>query len=258
MPIPGLPRLLLVTLALALFATVGYEAQRLAGLGSAFTAKYMCSEVFVGGSDADTVARVDLPAFHSFILSLADWHLDKAGDTVSADIFGAGRHRAVYRPGLGCTLVFDRPPVPVRVPQPHASGRPDDFPPPALRKVSILIEWGRLRLTAPAPAPVPVPVPEWSSPTDPRHAITLDELLHMSSGLEFDESYDDPLSDVVQMLYGTGDSAAYAAAEPLATRRRGTSAIPRAPLPSCPASSPDRRARPTRCSPGVSCSLPWG
>ncbi len=31
------------------------------------------------------------------------------------------------------------------------------------------------------------PVPEWSEPSDPRHAITLDDLMKMSSGLGFNE-----------------------------------------------------------------------
>lgn len=77
--------------------------------------------------------------------------------------------------------------------------------------VGILVSQGRLALEAPAP------VPEWASPGDPRHAITLDQLLHMSSGLEFDEDYHSPLSDVVWLLYGTGDGAAFAAGKPLVT-----------------------------------------
>jgi CubicO group peptidase (beta-lactamase class C family) len=37
----------------------------------------------------------------------------------------------------------------------------------------------------------------------------------MSSGLGFDEDYDDPLSDVVRMLYGRRDTAGFAAAQPI-------------------------------------------
>ncbi len=64
----------------------------------------------------------------------------------------------------------------------------------------------------------PAPVPEWASPGDPRHAITTDQLLRMSSGLDFREDYDDAgASDVIAMLFGAGksDTAAYAAASPL-------------------------------------------
>jgi CubicO group peptidase (beta-lactamase class C family) len=63
-----------------------------------------------------------------------------------------------------------------------------------------------------------IPVPEWTSPADPRRAITLDQLLRMSSGLTFSEVYDDFESDVVTMLLQSADSAAYAANKPLAAK----------------------------------------
>jgi CubicO group peptidase (beta-lactamase class C family) len=76
--------------------------------------------------------------------------------------------------------------------------------------VGILVGRGALDLDAPAP------VPEWSSPDDPRHAISLDQLMRMSSGLEFVETYDDrPDSDVNVMNYTKPDVAAFAASKPL-------------------------------------------
>jgi hypothetical protein len=68
---------------------------------------------------------------------------------------------------------------------------------------------GRLALDAPAP------VPEWSAPGDPRHGITLDHLLHMSSGLRFDETYG-ATNDVSRMLFTAPDTGAFAARSPLA------------------------------------------
>ncbi len=62
----------------------------------------------------------------------------------------------------------------------------------------------------------PVRLAAWSAADDPRAAITWAQLLRMSSGLEFDETYANPLSDVVYMLFGTGDAAGFAAAKPLA------------------------------------------
>jgi CubicO group peptidase (beta-lactamase class C family) len=47
----------------------------------------------------------------------------------------------------------------------------------------MLVDEGRLALDAPAP------VEEWQAPGDPRAAITLDDLLRMSSGLEWKEEY---------------------------------------------------------------------
>jgi hypothetical protein len=75
--------------------------------------------------------------------------------------------------------------------------------------VGILVKKGRLRLDQPAP------VPEWQAEGDPRRAITLDQLMRMTSGLEFDEGYS-PFGDPAAMLCQSADFAAYAAAKPLA------------------------------------------
>ncbi|MCY0994442.1 serine hydrolase [Nannocystis sp. ILAH1] len=73
--------------------------------------------------------------------------------------------------------------------------------------IGILV--GRGRLTRDAPAPVPA----WSG--DPRGAITLDQLLRMSSGLQFEERYG-PLADATHMLFEVEDAVAVALARPLA------------------------------------------
>jgi CubicO group peptidase (beta-lactamase class C family) len=75
--------------------------------------------------------------------------------------------------------------------------------------VGILVQKGRLRLDQPAP------VREWQAEGDSRRTITLDQLMRMSSGLEFDEVYT-PFGDTAAMLCESGDFAAYAAAKPLA------------------------------------------
>ncbi len=56
---------------------------------------------------------------------------------------------------------------------------------------------------------------EWRGPGDRRNKISLDDLLRMSGGLEFDEDYGAMLSDVRRMLFLTGDMAAFAANRPL-------------------------------------------
>lgn len=252
-----------VALIIGLVQVVG-----LAGLGSAFVAKYLCSQVFLAGRAAAEVAASDLPAFRSAILDRVRWRVDSGPPRVSAAILGLGRREAVYRVGLGCTLSLAGPPAPVpappqlapvpempRAPTPAALHQvvqaaftePDPtrlrrtravlvlqdgrviaehyapgygphtrFPGWSLSKgvlnalLGILVGQGRLALDAPAP------VPEWADPADARHAITLRQLLQMSSGLAFDEDYDDPRADVIRMLYASRDMAAYAAAKPLA------------------------------------------
>ncbi|EDT39240.1 serine hydrolase domain-containing protein [Burkholderia ambifaria] len=75
-------------------------------------------------------------------------------------------------------------------------------------------------------------LPEWRASGDSRAAITLDELLRMTSGLQFNEDYDDPLSDVAVMLFTQPDTARFASAKQLAAQpgtqwyySSGTSAI---------------------------------
>ncbi len=79
--------------------------------------------------------------------------------------------------------------------------------------VGLLVGEGRLDLDAPAA------VPEWADSGDPRHAITLRQLLAMRDGLDFVEDYvDGGVSDVIEMLFGRGqaDMAHFAADRPLA------------------------------------------
>jgi CubicO group peptidase (beta-lactamase class C family) len=65
--------------------------------------------------------------------------------------------------------------------------------------LGILVAEGRVDVFAPAP------VPEWYDPADPRHAITIDEMLNMRSGLEWTEEYEGT-SDVIEMLFGAGST----------------------------------------------------
>lgn len=78
--------------------------------------------------------------------------------------------------------------------------------------VGILVRDGKLDIHASAD------VPEWQGTDDPRRAITLDQLLRMSSGLKFAEDYVDAgVSDVIEMLFGSGkeDVGGFAAKFPL-------------------------------------------
>ncbi|OQW34759.1 MAG: hypothetical protein A4E19_17740 [Nitrospira sp. SG-bin1] len=73
----------------------------------------------------------------------------------------------------------------------------------------ILIQEGKLSLTD------PVQAPEWPESSNGRRAITVDHLLQMTSGIDFDENYTHPLADVTHMLLRTPDMASYAARKKL-------------------------------------------
>jgi CubicO group peptidase (beta-lactamase class C family) len=75
--------------------------------------------------------------------------------------------------------------------------------------IGILVRQRRLAVNRPAP------VPAWRDPRDPRHGITIDNLLRQNSGLDIDETGSgfDPVS---RMLMLEDDMAAFAEAAPLA------------------------------------------
>jgi len=75
--------------------------------------------------------------------------------------------------------------------------------------IGLLMNDGKLRLTQTAPVPL-----WYEDPVDPRGDITIDQLMRMSSGLEFEEKYT-PYSDVSRMLSVEADAAGFAAAKPL-------------------------------------------
>jgi CubicO group peptidase (beta-lactamase class C family) len=73
--------------------------------------------------------------------------------------------------------------------------------------VGILVKDGKLDIDAPAP------LEAWKN--DERKNITLRSLLHMTSGLEWEENYSD-ISDATVMLYMKGDISGYALNKPAA------------------------------------------
>lgn len=70
----------------------------------------------------------------------------------------------------------------------------------------ILVAKGDLSLTA--------PLAYWPDPADPRHEVTLEQLLRMSSGLELDDT-GSGFDTASRALYLESDSAAYASRRPL-------------------------------------------
>ena len=72
--------------------------------------------------------------------------------------------------------------------------------------IGLLVKDGKLKVSAPAP------IKEWKN--DERAAITLDNLLRMSSGLDFEEDYG-KVSDATNMLFRVPNAGQYAIQSPL-------------------------------------------
>ncbi len=206
---------------------------------------------------------------------------------MTASAFGVGRQSAIFREGLGCTLVAGTTEEALRAEaaglfRPGSVSDPDALWPegervdlqglapgvdraaleagldaafadpdpthPRRTRALVVVQGGRIvaeRYAPPFTAATPLMgwsmtkmalnalvgmrvldgklaladtalLPEWRGEADPRRAITLDQLLRMTSGLAFDETYEDHSSDVLQMLFVRGDKAGFAAAKPLA------------------------------------------
>lgn len=79
----------------------------------------------------------------------------------------------------------------------------------------ILVRQGKLELDGPAP------VAAWQNPDDPRHAITVDQLLRHTAGIALGSSLQASLGSALEpvnvMKFAEDDMAAYAASMPLAT-----------------------------------------
>jgi CubicO group peptidase (beta-lactamase class C family) len=79
--------------------------------------------------------------------------------------------------------------------------------------IGILVRQGKLSLDGPAP------IAAWSRPDDPRHAITIDNLLRMNSGLDIGQSMTadatTAFDPTAYMVFGVRDMAGFAEQAPL-------------------------------------------
>jgi CubicO group peptidase (beta-lactamase class C family) len=272
--------------AFAAAAAQGPRLYRTALLGSGFVAEMLCGGVFVSGRDADAVKAEDLAGPGYELLRHFQIRLDTQTRSATASAYGFAAQTAIFRDGLGCTLIDGKTEVELRaetadlfgepLPPPSEalwpegdrvdlSSRPGDVDAVALdaaieaafaepdpahpRNTRALVVVHRGRIVAERYAPgfdsdMPLIgwsmtkaalnaliglrvkdgklaaadkdlLPDWRGEGDLRRDISLDNLLRMSSGLEFDESYGDPLSDVTQMLFVVPDKAQFAADKPL-------------------------------------------
>jgi CubicO group peptidase (beta-lactamase class C family) len=101
--------LLLVVLAVLLLWARPPELLRVA---ANYSAKIVCSNVFLAGRDADEVLRDDIQSMGNPVLSLMRVRVDRELGVVRANLLGfIGGGLAVVRPGLGCSVLADGEPA---------------------------------------------------------------------------------------------------------------------------------------------------
>ncbi|MEO8763767.1 MAG: serine hydrolase [Ginsengibacter sp.] len=274
-------RLLLTVIVIGLLLGIRYAWVSFPII-SGFDAKEMCSCVFVSERDQK---GIDTSEFTDFPLSLARNEVNFQDSSVTSTIWGMAKKKAIYRRGIGCTLIngisenelrkqsFPVPAAPLQgndtIPWPYGdkiantiSSNIDTIklaaavdkaftePHPGKKQrtrsvvvvyngqlvaekyatgfnkdtrmygwsmaksvtgalIGTLVLQGKLHIAGPAP------VIEWNDPKDPRHAISIKNLLQQESGLDFLEDYS-KASDVTNMLYKEGDMAAFTAGHSLA------------------------------------------
>lgn len=77
-------------------------------IAAGYSAKIVCSNVFIAGRNPDEVLEVDVQAPGHPLLRFIDVDVDRERNVVTAGLLGVfGRNQAVYREGLGCASAPD-------------------------------------------------------------------------------------------------------------------------------------------------------
>ena len=93
-----------------------------ASIASAYAAKAVCSGVFVSKLPAERVFLEEVAPVNA-AFDFVGYKIDEEAGRVSASIYGLGKREAVYRDGLGCTLVIGGPPDAIKTaPEPVSFG----------------------------------------------------------------------------------------------------------------------------------------
>lgn len=125
----------MIVLILALAAAlVGLWAKppELLRVGANYSAKIVCSNVFLAGRDADEVLHTDVQAPGIALLRLVRIRVDRDQGVVRAGFLGfVGDGLAVARPGAGCTVLPDGNLERARASAAPATGQPAVITPPA-------------------------------------------------------------------------------------------------------------------------------
>ena len=275
-------RVLVLTLLSILLAVLAFAisyAWRAFPIISGYGAKNLCSCTMLAGRNAQEVINQEL---NKFPINLGGFTVSYEDSSATGTVFGMARRKAVYRKGLGCSLVAGTDEGEVRAQKPRLAPAPaidqdtvawpngnkdacdtlnpsvdykalhtvldSAFAEPGPKKtrhtrtivvvyngkiiaeryapgfnrntlqlgwsmtksltnamVGNLVKQGKLKIDAPAP------IAAWKN--DERSRITLNDLMHQSSGLQWEENYGGP-SGATNMLFKVRDMGLYAAQSP--------------------------------------------
>src|SRR5450432_4544971 len=105
--VPGIIMTLVVLLAALVFA-LWLTPPDVLRVGANYSAKIVCSNVFLAGRDPDEVLHIDVQAPGVALLRLMRISVDRQRHLVRAGLFGfIGDGLALWRPGVGCAVVPD-------------------------------------------------------------------------------------------------------------------------------------------------------
>jgi len=271
--------LTLLSILLVVLALAGSYAWRAFPIISGYGAKNLCSCTMLAGRDAQEVINQDI---NKFPINLGSFTVSYEDSSATGTVFGLARRKAIYRKGLGCSLVAGTDEAEVRAQKTNLTPTPaidqdtiawptgnkdpydtlnpavdykalrtvldSAFAEPGPKKtrhtrtivviyngkivaeryapgfdhktlqlgwsmtksltnamVGFLVKQGKLNVNEPAP------IAAWKN--DERNRITLNDLMHQSSGLKWEENYGGP-SGATNMLFKVRDMGLYAAQNP--------------------------------------------
>jgi CubicO group peptidase (beta-lactamase class C family) len=99
---------LLAAIVVAAGASAAPFIYRTSLLGSGFMAQLLCSGTFVSRRDPQAILTEDMSGPGYELLRFFQPHVQREAKRVTASMYGLGRRTAVFREGLGCTLVVNR------------------------------------------------------------------------------------------------------------------------------------------------------
>ena len=248
-------------------------------IGAGYSAKYLCSHVFLGNRDPKQIFDREIKPTHP-LFSTATYEVDYDQKLVVTKAFGIFKKTiALFREGVGCTLVINESIENLKLQSINISTRKVETdsqpylenainkadvqfnkeklnsvlesylkePSPTsnrntrailisqngeiiaekysdgINETSVLLGWSMTKSVINAMIGILVQdkkftiqdsnlFPQWKE--DNRKSITIDNLLRMSSGLDFEEEYA-PLKDATYMLYSSKSTSDYAIQKPL-------------------------------------------